>query len=328
MIRGELSSRTSALVQARTPFVLATVVRARRPTSVRPGDAAVVLGDGTIDGFVGGVCAESSVRLYALRALETGEPLLLRLVPGDGDDGDAGEADDGAVVEHNPCLSGGSLEIFLEPNLPAAQLVIVGGSPIARALERLAAAAGYDCAALDAGGGPAAPDLDAGGGPQAPGLERAAAVVVASHGSGEEAVLTAALRAGVPYVALVASPRRAAAVRAELELAPELTAQLHSPAGLDIGARTPEEIAVSILAELVAEHHAHPFTATVSDGGAVPEEVVAPAPAAVDPVCGMRVAVSAATPQLPLDEGRTVYFCGTGCRDAYARRHAGDIAAG
>jgi xanthine dehydrogenase accessory factor len=321
VITGELSGLTTRLARDRTPFVLATVVRARRPTSVRPGDAAVVLGDGTIEGFVGGVCAESSVRLYSLRVLETGEPLLLRLVPGDGEGGSE-EAVDGAVVERNPCLSGGSLEIFLEPHLPAAQLVIVGGSPIAHALERVAAAAGYDCRTLPAGGA-AGPGADGG---LAGVVEGAAAVVVASHGSSEEEVLAAALRAGVPYVALVASPRRGAAVRADLDVAPELADQLHSPAGLNIGARSPEEIAVSILAELVAEHHAHPAFEHPDDR-AVPTGVQAPAPVAVDPVCGMQVAASPATPQLQVS-GEPVFFCGPGCRDAYAREHAGDIASG
>ncbi len=328
MITDELSGLTARLARDRTPFVLATVVRARRPTSVRPGDTAVVLGNGTIEGFVGGVCAESSVRLYSLRALETGEPLLLRLVPGDGEGGSEA-AEDGAVVERNPCLSGGSLEIFLEPHLPAAQLVIVGASPIAHALERLAVAAGYDCRTLLAGGPVAgaavagAPGADGG---LAAGLDGAAAVIVASHGSSEEGMLAASLRAGVPYVALVASPRRGAAVRAELDVAPELVDQLHSPAGLDIGARTPEEIAISILAELVAEQHAHPSFERRA-GPAVPTEVAAPALGAVDPVCGMQVAASPATPQLVVS-GEPVFFCGPGCRDTYAREHAGEIVSG
>ena len=85
MIEGDLAVRVEQLLSERAPFVMATVVRAHHPTSVRPGDAAVVLADGTIDGFVGGVCAESSVRLHALRAMETGDPLLLRLVPEGGD---------------------------------------------------------------------------------------------------------------------------------------------------------------------------------------------------------------------------------------------------
>src|ERR1700735_625751 len=142
MIRGKQATHVEQLIAERRPFVLATVVRARRPTSVRPGAAAVILPDGTIDGFVGGVCAESSVRLYSLRAMETGEPLLLRLVPGDGEDGDSADTIEGAVVERNPCLSGGPREISLEPHLPAPRVVVIGGSPIAAAIQQLAQAAG------------------------------------------------------------------------------------------------------------------------------------------------------------------------------------------
>src|SRR5947209_10991457 len=173
MIKGELAARVARLVEDRTPFVIATVVGARRPTSVRPGDTALVLADGTIEGFVGGVCAESSVRLYGLRALETGEPLLLRLVPEEDEDPSNGEATEGAVVERNPCLSGGALEIFLEPHLPAARLLVVGGSPIAEAMVRVGQAAGYDVQRVAAGAQAAR---------QVPG---AAAVIIASHGNGE-----------------------------------------------------------------------------------------------------------------------------------------------
>ncbi len=297
MIKGELAERVRGLVEGRTPFVVATVVGARRPTSVRPGDTAVVLADGTIDGFVGGVCAESSVRLYSLRALETGEPVLLRLVPGDGGtDTDASGA--GAVVEHNPCLSGGALEIFLDPQLPAPRIVIIGSSPISRALEKLGLAGGYNVVR------PAADDAR-------PASEDAA-VVVASHGSGEERVLAEALVAGVPYVALVASATRGASVRSQLEVPDALRAQLHTPAGLRIGAHTPEEIAISILAELIADRRAHPRAAAASS---------------VDPVCGMEVAVTDSTPSLELESGR-VYFCGDGCRDAYGTQHAGHGATG
>src|SRR5207302_7576409 len=137
MIKGELVERVAQLVTDRTPFVIATVVGSRRPTSVRPGDTAVVLADGTIEGFVGGVCAESTVRLYSLRALETGEPVLLRLVPGDGGT-ESDNSLDGTVIEHNPCLSGGALEIFLEPQLPLARVGGLGDSPIALAVEKVA----------------------------------------------------------------------------------------------------------------------------------------------------------------------------------------------
>ncbi len=288
MIKGALADHVQRLTGERTPFAVATVVRARHPTSVRPGDSAVVLADGTIEGFVGGVCAESSVRLYALRALETGEAVLLRLVP-EGAEPDGEDGIEGAVVEHNPCLSGGALEIFIEPQLPAARLVVGGSSPIARAIARVASAAGYE---VETG---------------SPAIEGAAAVVVASHGADEERLLADALHAGVPYVALVASHRRGEAVRESLEVPDELRAQLHTPAGLEIGARTPDEIAVSVLAQIVAEHHAHPVAAAVGS--------------AADPVCGMEVAITDATLWLERD-GRRVYFCGAGCRDAYAAQHA------
>src|SRR5579859_2772528 len=294
MIKGELVERVARLSADRTPFVIATVVGSRRPTSVRPGDTAVVLADGTIEGFVGGVCAESTVRLYSLRALETGEPVLLRLLPGDGGT-ENDESLDGAVIEHNPCLSGGALEIFLEPQVPAARAVIVGDSPIARALEKVAKAAGYDAVRPGAG------EVQISGDD--------AAVIVASHGSGEEQVLAAALTAGVGYVALVASSRRGEAVRAELDVPDALRAQLHTPAGLAIGARTPEEIAISILAELIGEQNTHAVGAR------------APTASAVDPVCGMEVAITEATPSLEV-AGKRVFFCGAGCRDAYAREHA------
>ena len=298
MINGEMADRIRRLTDDRVPFVIATVVRARRPTSVRPGDSAVVLADGTIDGFVGGVCAESTVRLYSLRVLETGEALLLRLVPGDGGS-DSEDPIEGAIVEHNPCLSGGSLEIFLEPQLPAARIVVVGSAPIARALAKLAGAADYDVVHASSGD-----DIHPGAGD--------AAVIVASHGSDEERVLSDALTTGVPYVALVASPARGTAVRDALAVPDELRAQLHTPAGLDIGARTPAEIAISILAEVVAEHHARPAAV------ASPPSTAA---IALDPVCGMEVAVTAATPQLVLD-GESFFFCGGHCRDSYAEQHA------
>jgi xanthine dehydrogenase accessory factor len=296
----------------RTPFVLATVVRARRPTSVRPGNAAIILPDGTMEGFVGGVCAESSVRLHALRAIETGEPLLLRLVPEDGD-AEGVDAIDGAVVERNPCLSGGALEIFLEPHLPATRLVVVGGSPIAEAVVVVAKASGYDILRVPTGAGARPGGVDVAG---------AAAVIVASHGNGEETVIAEALRAGVSYVALVASPRRGAAVRAELDVPDELAAQLHTPAGLNIGARTPAEIAISILAEMVAQHHADPVPGRPEATASAPAVVAV----ATDPVCGMQVAITDAAPCLEL-AGDLVYFCSERCRDRYGAEHADDLAA-
>jgi xanthine dehydrogenase accessory factor len=227
VIAERLAHRAAALEAERAPYVQATVVRAGRPASVQPGATALVLGDGTIEGFVGGHCAEPSVRLHALRVLETGEPLLLRIEPGDDDDN---AAIDGAVTVHNPCISGGALEIFLEPHVPKPRMRVVGDTPIAHALMELAPRLGYELGDGDE-----------------------AAVVIASHGRDEEQSITAALEAGVPYIGLVASRKRGQAVLAGLDGVDE---RVHTPAGLDIGARTPEEIALSILAEIVATRQA------------------------------------------------------------------------
>jgi xanthine dehydrogenase accessory factor len=308
MIKGDLAHRVDELLAAREPFVHATVVRAAAPTSVQPGDSALVLADGTIDGFVGGVCAQASVRLHAVRAMETGETILLRLVPGAPSPEDDPLAENGVVVVNNPCLSGGALEIFLEPQLPAARVVVAGATPIARALEHVARAAGFDVVRGEPGEvTPHATD---------------AALVVASHGTDEEVALVRALEAGVGYVGLVASRRRGTAVREALDVPDALRALVHTPAGLDIGARTPAEIAVSILAEVVAER-----TASARPQPAEPPALAITVPAtATDPVCGMEVVAAATT--VHLDEGgRRVYFCCEGCRSTYAAdplRHAGE----
>ena len=306
MIGREPAGHSEDEIDGMAPFVEATVVRAQSPTSVRAGDAAIVRPDGSIEGFVGGSCAEASVRLYSLRAIEDGEPLLLRILPG-GAEGEPAAAE-GAVTVKNPCLSGGALEIFLKPQLPAARLRVVGESPIAVALADLAKRLGY---AVELG---AAEDSDP--------LADDAAVVVASHGHDEERVLAAALRAGVPYVALVASQIRGDAVRQSLDLPEELLAQLHTPAGLEIGAETPEEIALAILAEIVALRRlgtaaAHSPAPSERAAEQAVAPTVVPIEAAVDPVCGMEVAVSAASIQLKRD-GERYYFCSEGCRDSFS----------
>jgi len=281
---------------------VATVVRRQRPASVRAGDTALVLGDGTIEGFVGGHCAESSVRLHALRALETGEPILLRIVADAAED--SGDPE-GAITVANPCLSGGALELFLEPRIPAPRVVVIGETPVASALADLGARIGL---AVEAGSEPTDGDL---------------ALVVASHGRDEEQTLERALREGVPYVGLVASRRRGEAVRASLDVPDELRARVRTPAGLDIGAYSAEEIALSILAEVVSVRRQRIVGPAPEPAGL---EIAPPRGAtAVDPMCGMEVAIAGATPRLEHD-GATVYFCCEGCRDAFAAdavRHGG-----
>jgi xanthine dehydrogenase accessory factor len=288
-VNPEVEDRANELRRQRVPFVHARVVRAERPTSAKPGDEAVVLPDGSIDGFVGGACAESTVRAQGLSLLDSGQSLLLRIMPeGEGPATDA----DGALTVVNPCLSGGTLEIFLEPVIPAPALAVVGDSPIAAALAALGIGVGFQVV-------------------DDPGAQGLAAVVVASHGRGEVEALEAAVRAGVPYVGLVASRKRGEAVVAALDLDGAPRAAVHTPAGLDIGARTPREVALSILAEIVSLRPR-------PSGATTPTRASEPAPAvATDPVCGMEVVADGTA--LHLDHGDTrFWFCGTGCLRAFA----------
>ena len=130
--RSDLASRAAALNAAGTPFVWATVVRAERPTSAKPGDAALVLSDGELDGFVGGDCAEATVRAHALEALATGETRMLRITP----EPESAPQEPGIVRVHNACLSGGTLDVFLEPSRPLPVVAVYGHAPIAAALIR------------------------------------------------------------------------------------------------------------------------------------------------------------------------------------------------
>lgn len=297
MIGGALTRRAQELAAQEAPFVIATVVRVQRPASVEPGNVGLVQADGTIEGFIGGVCAQHSVRLHSLEALESGMPLLLRVLP---DGPEELVREEGAVTVTNPCLSGGAIEVFLEPVLPAPRVLVVGDSPIVAALRSLGPEVELKIvAAQDITDGvlaPTAGDL---------------ALVVAAHGNDEIATLRAGLEAGVRYVGLVASKKRGAAVIGELRadgLAEELLQRLDTPAGLDIGARTPSEVALSIIARIIA----------VRRGGSEPERTSASV-TAVDPICGMTVVIAADTPSLEHDGG-TVYFCCAGCRRKFEER--------
>lgn len=306
MITGPLSARARELTASGATFVTATVVRVEHPTSAKPGNVALVYEDGSIEGFVGGVCAQNSVRLYSLKAIERGEPLLLRILPegplvsksgANFEPGHEVAHDAGSVTVQNPCLSGGAIEVFLEPFLPPPRMIIAGDTPIAAALLRLGPEVGLE--AVEGRGDDSGSPV-----PRADDL----ALVVAAHGRDERAILRAALEAGVPYVGLVASRKRGAAVLDELRqegASQELLDRIDTPAGLDIGARSPAEIAVSILASIIEVRRQSGRSAAVS----VPVT-------AVDPICGMTVLVDADALSVQRD-GETYYFCGERCRHAF-----------
>jgi xanthine dehydrogenase accessory factor len=263
------------------PFVLATVVRVERPASTKRGDRALVTPDGVLTGWVGGACSEPIVVREAARALADGEPRLIRIGP----PGAEGEAGGDVVAAESSCASEGVVEVLVEPHLPRPVLAVVGESPAAATLMELARTIGWRVSGELA--------------------ENADAVVVATMGHGDEETLAAALQADAGYVGLVASSRRAGSVLASLRTAgveEEALARVRSPAGLDLGPSSQEEIAVAILAELVAWRHTR-------------GEPLAALAEAADPVCGMKVSIEGA--ERTVFDGMTYYFCGGHCRKRF-----------
>jgi xanthine dehydrogenase accessory factor len=308
MMTAVMSRRAQELATDGAAFVTATVVHAQRPTSVVPGNVALVLSDGTIEGFVGGLCSEHSVRAYSLQALATGEAVLLRILPFAEEAESAGE--EGTVTVQNPCLSGGAIEVFLEPVLPAPRVLVVGDTPIAGAVLRLGAEVGFDAVHVDGSElQPRAGDL---------------ALVVAGHGRDELHTLRLGLEAGLPYVGLVASRKRGDGVLGELrgDGVPEtLLQRIDVPAGLDIGARTPSEIALSILARIIEVRRDERAAGRALPVQTPATETATPAAGlAVDPICGMTVASAAGTPSVEHD-GETISFCCEGCKATFIAEH-------
>jgi xanthine dehydrogenase accessory factor len=289
-----LSARIDELSTTGVPFVQATVVRAQEPSSARPGDRAIILADGSIEGFVGGHCAAGSVRTAALDALDSGQSMLLRVLP-DGDD--VFPESPGASIVVNPCLSGGALEIYLEPLLPPPLVHVVGTSPVADAVADVARLLGF---VVDRGEALARP---------------ATAVVVSSHGGDEAGEIRAALEGGAGFVGVVCSRTRGEALLADLDLTPAEAARVQVHVGLDIGARTAPEVGLSIVGAIVRGIRVDGLVAA-------PQGQVASSPVqAVDPVCGMTVTVGPDTVHAVVD-GVDHWFCMTGCRDRFVADHA------
>jgi len=266
--------RVAELERERVPFALATVVARQAPVSAHVGDRAIVLADGHMQGFVGGSCARDIVRRQAVAAMRSGTARLVQIRPGAPPDAD--EASPlGTVIVPMSCASEGAIDIYVEPHLPPRILLVAGMTPVAHALAQLGALLdGYRVVHFaEADELSALRDflagLDSG--------ERAGlAAVVATQGHYDEEVLEALLADEVPpYVGLLGSRKRAAMVFANVErhgIARERVERVRNPAGIDIGARRPSDVAISILAEIVA-------TATAIEPEAVRAESLADEPA-------------------------------------------------
>ncbi len=259
----EVIDLVAQLKAAEQPFALATVVRTVSVTAAKAGAKAVIRPDGTIvAGWIGGGCARGAVLKAAREALSDGEPRMISVQPENllAELGvRPGESRDGIRFANNMCPSKGTMDIFVEPVLPHPSLVILGASPVALSLATQARALGYHVTiAAPSSDFVDTPDADVRVDGFEPGYlnEAKRFVVVSTQGKGDEAALKAALTIDAAYRAFVGSRRKMTALRDKLINAGVAAAALDrikAPAGLDLGAITPEEIAMSILAEITTE---------------------------------------------------------------------------
>lgn len=297
------------------PFALATVVRAVRPSSGRPGYKAIVRLNRELVGWVAGSCSEALVIAESLSAMRDGRPRLLRLAR----EVSRSPPEEGVVEYVNECHSGGSLDIYIEPFLPKPQLLLVGESPVVETLMAFGRLLGYRVVVL-------APEAPPEAFSDADRVVRDLGMledlvtpntyaVVATMGKYDEAAVEALARSPAPYVGLVASRRRAEAMMKELRQKGVPAKALHrirNPAGLDLKAATPEEISLSIMAEITKVRRTSlPAELAVARQAPVGEV----AAEAVDVVCGMKVDQN--TPLRASHGGKTYYFCSEGCRSRF-----------
>jgi len=285
-MRPELLPLAASLSAKGERFALVTVVRREPPSSARVGDTALVTESGEYHGWAGGGCTRETVVREAQRAMADGEPRLLCLSPETNP-----TTRSGMIALQMTCDSGGTVEIYVEPVLPVPRLVLFGATPMVEALARIGAAMGYR---VERG---------------ADASLKGAHVLVGTMGDEDLEVLQKVLRGEPAYVGVIASRKRFDQVRETLVACGVPRAAVErvaAPAGLDIGARTPEEIAVSVMAQIVERRRK-----------AAPVETVLEE--AIDPICGMTVAVAGARHSAEL-EGKTYYFCCAGCRTKFLQK--------
>lgn len=284
----DITARVESLRRDGQPFVVATVIWRRGPSSGQSGAKALIHPDGSMEGWIGGACARGTVVQEALRALGRGLPVVLTL----------GDLDSRPGVVNVPmaCASEGAMEVFMEPVLPNPQVHIVGSSPMTATLADMVRALGWRAVPMEE--------------PTFEGVTASSMIVVATQGHYDEPAMEAALDTPARYVGLVASEKRAASVMAWLRergTSAEALSRVRSPAGLDLGSIEHREIAVAVLAELISLKGAGGFAEAA--------EVAQPA-TSVDPICGMTVEVAGAR-FITEREGKLHYFCAAGCQKAF-----------
>lgn len=258
LLPDDIAAAIDTLTARHEPYAIATIVRTAGATAAKPGARAILSADGAIlHGWLGGGCTRGAVKRAVIDALQNGQPQLISVAPEDELSAKglrAGDQVDGVQFARNGCPSKGSIDVFIEPCLPRPELVVFGASPVAAALLDLAPR--FDWQTLGLTPSESLPDT-------APGRRRV--IVIATQGQGDMDALTQALSIRSDHVAFVGSHRKYAALSEKLadrDIPATAIASVRAPAGLDIGAVTPEEIALSILAELTKVRRAALMGAT------------------------------------------------------------------
>jgi xanthine dehydrogenase accessory factor len=315
-MHNRILEKANEFLAQNVPFALATVVRRERPTSGEPGDKAIITSDGEFLGWIGGSCAQPTVLQEAKKAIADGEPRLVVLTPNLDE-----ESREGVELYRMSCYSGGTMEIYIEPYLPAPQLLVCGASPAAEALVKIGAAVGFNVILID----PSAtkeqfsaadvilPQIES----DKLGAARERYAVVATNGNWDEEAIKALLPLSPDYLGLVASKKRFQQILKELKddgAAQEKLDSIKCPAGIDMPARTFPEVALSIIAEIVSLRRSQEKKAAAIHG---PAEVSA-SPSVEDPVCHMKIDPRAAAAR-SLYEGVTYYFCNSHCKSSFEK---------
>ena len=302
--------KASQLRAAGQSFVVAVVVRYQAPISGKPGDRAIITAEGKMWGWIGGGCVQPVAVKEALQALADGKPRLIRISP-------SSSPEDGIVSYDMTCHSGGTVDIFIEPVLPKPQLVILGRSPIAQTLAKLGKIMNYavSLAAADAQreNFPDADVLEASLDLSQIKITPQTFIVVSTQGQDDEEALEKAVTAGARYTAFVASRAKSQKVFEYLRergIEEEKLTKVRVPAGLDIHAGSPEEIAVSILAEIIQVKG----TRTAAPTAKMTLPLLGQE--AKDPICGMMVDVGGAKYK-SVFRGSSFYFCCPRCKQTF-----------
>jgi len=299
----------------KAPYAVAMVVNRVAPSSGKPGDKALILPDGTMKGWIGGGCTRGIVLKEALLAIQQGKPRLVNISPGAEND----YTRHGVVTYNMTCQSGGSVDVYIEPVLPKPHILILGKSHIGMALSKLSKAAGYSVTVLGPGADkitfPEADKVIDSGQVNKESITSKTFIVVCTQGENDDQMLKQAIESGASYLSFVSSMRKANSIYNSLKkqgIKVEDLARIKTPAGLNINAKLPEEVAISILAEIISK-----LREEKSEIGK-PESTLNLDEYFINPVCNIPVQKSTAKHVLK-HKGKDYYFCCDGCKVSFEK---------